>query len=49
MAYYVIAQEQFKNAGDQGKGMGDAVGYYKATATAFEKARKVVVLIPANY
>jgi hypothetical protein len=29
--------------------MGDAVGYCKAAVTAFEKAKKVVLLIPSNY
>lgn len=39
MAYYVLAQEDAKIAGDAGKGMGKAVGLYRATTTAFEKAR----------
>lgn len=39
MAYYVLAQEEAKVAGDSGKGMGRAVGLYRATITAFEKAK----------
>lgn len=39
MSYYVLAQEEAKVAGDAGKGMGRAVGLYKATITAFDKAK----------
>lgn len=39
MAYYVVALDSFKLAGDQGKGMGLAVGQFKAACTVFEKAR----------
>jgi hypothetical protein len=49
MAYYVLAQEDMRVASDAGKGMGRAVGYFKATATIFEKAKSVVYSIPANY
>jgi hypothetical protein len=49
MSYFVIAQEEFKMAGDQGKGMGKAVGYLKATQSVFDKARAVVLQCPSNY
>jgi hypothetical protein len=39
MAYYVIANEEYKKAGEQGKGMGNAVSYFKVTASIFEKAK----------
>lgn len=42
MAYYQIAQEEFKQAGNMGKGMGKAVGYFKATNSVFEKAKAIV-------
>ena len=32
MAYNVTAVEKFKEAGEQGKGMGLAVGYFKKAA-----------------
>mmetsp|Transcript_17093 Transcript_17093/g.16314 ORF Transcript_17093/g.16314 Transcript_17093/m.16314 type:complete len:277 (+) Transcript_17093:346-1176(+) len=49
MAYLVVASEEFKNAGDAGKGMGKAVGYFKATSSVFEKAKSVVTQCPSNY
>lgn len=49
MAYYVVAQEEFKKAGDAGKGMGHAAGYFKVSVAAFDKAQKVVLSIPSNY
>lgn len=49
MAYYVLAQEEALNASDAGKGMGKAVGYYRATTTSFEKAKKIVTTVPSNY
>lgn len=49
MAYLVQAQEEMKTANEAGKGMGRAVGYFKATATVFEKAKPVVLTIPTNY
>lgn len=49
MAYYVVAKEEFNKAGDAGKGMGLAAGYFKATVAAFDRAQKVVLSIPSNY
>ena len=45
MGYYVLAQEESKVASDAGKGMGKAVGLYRATTTAFDKAKRVVTLV----
>lgn len=49
MAYFVLAQDEFKKASDTGKGMGFAAGYYKATLAAFDRANKIVLAIPSNY
>ena len=49
MAYYVLAQDFFKQAGDNGKGMGSAVGYFKCTSSSFEKAKSVVFHCPSAY
>ena len=49
MAYFVLAQDEFKKASDAGKGMGHAVGYFKATASIFDKAKSVVLQVPSNY
>lgn len=49
MAYYVVAQEEFKKASDSGKGMGHAAGYFKATKAAFDRASKIVLSVPSNY
>jgi hypothetical protein len=49
MAYYVQALDEFKTAGDNGKGMGKAVGIFRAACTVFEKARSVVLSCPSNY
>jgi hypothetical protein len=42
MSYYVLALDFYKVASDSGKGMGTAVGYFKAAAKVFEKAKQVV-------
>lgn len=39
MAYYVLALDEFKTSGEVGKGMGKAVGMFKAACTVFEKAK----------
>ena len=49
MAYNVIAIDEYKKAGEQGKGMGLAVGYFKKAAQILEKAKPVVQMIPSNY
>jgi hypothetical protein len=48
-AYYVVSNEEFKKAGDAGKGMGHAAGYFKAAVAAFDRAQKIVFAIPSNY
>ena len=42
MAYNVIATEEYKKAGEQGKGMGLAVAYFKKVYSILEKAKPVV-------
>jgi hypothetical protein len=49
MAYFVVAQDEFKTANEKSQGMGKAVGYFKKTAAEFERAKSVVGLIPSNY
>ena len=41
MAFNVLAIEEYKNAGDKGKGMGVAVAYFKKSHTILEKARPI--------
>jgi hypothetical protein len=49
MAYFVVAQEEYKQASDKASGMGKVVGHYKAASATFEKAKQVVLTIPSNY
>ena len=49
MAYFVLAQEQYKRVDEQANGMGLAVGYFKAVIAQLDEAKKVVGLIPSNY
>ncbi len=49
MAYFVLAQDEFKVASEKSQGMGRAVGYFKKTSAEFERAKAVVALVPSNY
>ena len=49
MAYFVLAQDEFKTASEKSQGMGRAVGYFKKTSAEFERAKAVVALVPSNY
>lgn len=49
MAYFVMAQDEFKQANEKSQGMGKVVGYFKKTAAEFDRAKSVVALIPSNY
>ena len=49
MAYFVVAQDEFKTANEKAQGMGKVVGYFKRTAAEFERAKSIVALIPSNY
>ena len=49
MAYFVLAQDEFKQASEKSQGMGRAVGYFKKAALEFERAKPVVALVPSNY
>jgi hypothetical protein len=49
MAYFVVAQDEFKIANEKSQGMGKVVGLFNKAAAEFEKARPIVGLIPSNY
>jgi len=49
MAYFVLAQEQYKKVDEQANGMGLAVGYFKAVIAQLDEAKRVVALVPSNY
>jgi BRO1-like domain len=49
MAYFVIAQEEYKVANEKSNGMGKVVGLFKRTTAEFDKAKPVIGLIPSNY
>ena len=49
MAYFVVAQDEFKTANEKSQGMGKAVSYFKRADAEFERAKPVVALIPSNY
>lgn len=49
MAYFVMAQEEFKTANEKSQGMGKVVSLFKVTYACFEKAKTVVTTIPSNY
>ena len=49
MAFFVVAQDEFKMANEKSQGMGKAVGYFKRASAEFERAKSVVTLIPSNY
>lgn len=49
MAYFVLAQEEFKITSEKSAGMGKTVSYFKKTAAEFERAKPVVMTIPSNY
>lgn len=49
MAYYVLAQDEYKQANDKAQGMGRAVTFFKVTSHMFEQAKNIVVNLPSNY
>jgi hypothetical protein len=49
MAYFVVAQDEFKTANEKSQGMGKAVAYFKRASAEFERAKPIVTLIPSNY
>jgi hypothetical protein len=49
MAYFVVAQEEFKTVNETAQGMGKVVGLFKCTAAIFDKAKQVVLTVPSNY
>lgn len=49
MSYFILAQEEYKQADSKAEGMGRAVSYIKATTAMFEKARSVLSSVPSNY
>ena len=49
MAWYIISQDEYKKVEEQARGMGLACALLKATAFMMEKAKAVVLTIPANY
>lgn len=49
MSYFIIAQEEYKQADQNAEGMGKAVSYLKATTQIFDKAKLSLSSIPPNY
>ena len=49
MAYFVLAQDEFKTANEKSTGMGRVVSLYKKCFAEFERAKPVVGQIPSNY
>lgn len=49
MAYFVLAQDEYKTASEKSQGMGRVVTLFKATAAIFDQAKQVVLTIPSNY
>lgn len=49
MAFFVLAQDEYKKSVEAASGMGKAVSMFKRTALEFEKAKSVVTQIPSNY
>jgi len=49
MAYFVVAQDEFKTASDKSQGMGKVVAHFKVASSIFDKAKQVVLTIPSNY
>ncbi len=49
MAWFVVAQDEFKVANEKSQGMGRVVSLFKKTAYEFDRAKGVVALVPSNY